>query len=196
MTRDFPQHRPFGFIFQTDAAATPPTTDILTLLGYKGKKKNARKKEKQSRPLVAAHTDVGVITILLYEPDGDCAKLQRKKRGNRSKGGGGGGGEGEGEEEEWIDVSLPPLQEDPMFVVNIGDCLSEMTNGELRSTLHRVVLTGGARERQCLAMFVGLNSQVVMRVHSSEADGETRDMTYEEWRRRRVKRAQAILKKR
>lgn len=161
------------------------TTDILTLLGYKGKKKNARKKNKEPRPLVAAHTDVGVITILLYEPTGDCAKLQRKS------------GKGQGEEGNWIDVDLPPLSEDPVFVVNIGDCLSDMTDGTLPSTVHRVILTGRSRERQCLAMFVGLNPEVVLQVvDAGEASGggeNTVTMTYEAWRRQRVKRAQASL---
>jgi isopenicillin N synthase-like dioxygenase len=149
------------------------TTDILTLLGYKGKKKNARKKKKESRPLVAAHTDVGVITILLYEPNGNCAKLQRDKDG------------------EWVDVLLPPLSDDPIFVINIGDCLSEMTNGTLRSTLHRVMPTGGHQERYCLAMFVGLNPEVIIQV--TDKENGTITLTYEEWRKRRVKRAQAIL---
>jgi isopenicillin N synthase-like dioxygenase len=148
------------------------TTGILTLLGYKGKKKNARKKNKELRPLVAAHTDMGVITILLYEPTGGCAKLQRKD-----------------EEGQWNDVLLPPLSEDPVFVVHTGDCLSDMTGGTLRSTLHRVVLTGGIQESQCLAMCIGLNPDVVL----LQVSGGT-TVTYEEWRRRRLIRAQAILK--
>ena len=163
------------------------TTDILTLLGYQRKKKSARKG--QARPLVAAHTDVGVVTVLLYEPEGDCAKLQR----NDGKDG-------------WIDVKLPRLSENPMFVVNIGDCLSDMTNGTLRSTLHRVVPVSHSesshqRRRQCLAMFVGLNSDVMLHFDRKEecSDGEDtcttkQSITYEEWRFQRIKRAQSVLK--
>ena len=135
------------------------TTNVLTLLGYKGKKRNARKKKKESRPLVAAHTDIGIITIRLYEPTGDCAKLQRRRnvvvkgstRGSSSE-----------KSKEWVDVILPPLNDDPMFLVNIGTGLSEMTQGTLQSRENRVVLTGGTRERQCLAMFVSLNPQSSM----------------------------------
>lgn len=139
------------------------SSDILTLLGYQRKRRQPRK-NKPIRPFVAKHTDVGVITMLLYEPSGDCAKLQRESAKN-----------------EWIDVSLPPLGDDPVFCLNIGDALSDMTDGELKSTLHRVVPTpNGRRSRQSLAMFVGLDPDAEMRV-----SGET--MTYEAWRRRRVR---------
>jgi len=38
-------------------------------------------------------------------------------------------------EGEWIDV--PTVEES--YVVNVGDMLSRLTNGLLRSTLHRVI---------------------------------------------------------
>lgn len=86
-------------------------TSILTLLGYR---KGARHQGKLKRPLVAAHSDVGVITVLLYEAGG-CAVLQRSD-----------GNDG------WIDVTLPRyVPKDPVFVINIGDCLSDIAgNGE------------------------------------------------------------------
>ena len=86
-------------------------TSILTLLGYRTgsrHKKLNQKKKRTVHPLVAAHTDVGVITVLLYD-GGDCAVLQRQKittdAGNN----------------EFEDVSLPPqIDDDPIFVVNIA----------------------------------------------------------------------------
>lgn len=86
-------------------------TSILTLLGYR---KGARHQGKHKRPLVAAHSDVGAITVLLFDA-GDCATLQRSD-----------GHEG------WIDVNLPRyVPDDPIFVINVGDCLSDIAgNGE------------------------------------------------------------------
>ena len=86
-------------------------TSILTLLGYR---KGSRHQGKHKRPLVAAHSDVGSITVLLFDAGG-CATLQR------SDGHGG-----------WIDVNLPQyVPNDPIFVINVGDCLSDIAgNGE------------------------------------------------------------------
>ena len=84
--------------------------------------------------------------------------------------------------------------------------LSDMTNGTLRSTLHRVVPVSHSesshqRRRQCLAMFVGLNSDVMLHFDRKEecSDGEDtcttkQSITYEEWRFQRIKRAQSVLK--
>jgi len=94
-------------------------SSILTLLGYtKGKRHN--KQGKTYRPLVAPHTDVGVVTVLLFD-QGDCARLQRcsPKTIISSR-----------QEANWVDVVLPSknlsIPDDPIFVINIGDCLSEM----------------------------------------------------------------------
>lgn len=148
-------------------------TSILTLLGYR---KGARHQGKHSNPLIAAHTDVGVITVLLFDA-GNCASLQRCQ----SNGG----------ESTWIDVKLPTIvPEDPIFVVNIGDCLSDMCGNALPSTLHRVVpCKGGSINRNCLALFMGLNHDDILNL----PDGES--MTYEEWRRLRIARAQDALSK-
>jgi len=142
-------------------------TSILTLLGYRT---GTRHKGKNKGPLVAPHTDVGVVTILLFD-QGDCAALQR------SDGSGG-----------WVDVSLPKtIPADPIFVVNVADCLSTLARGKLPSTLHRVVTQSGTTPRNCCALFVGLDPTQVL-----EVNGES--MTYEEWRKLRIARAQAVLK--
>ncbi len=153
-------------------------TSILTLLGYK---KGARHQGKHARPLVAAHTDVGVITVLLFD-GGDSAMLQRANNTN-------------GREQDqgstntstsWVDVKLPiRVPVDPCFVVNIGDCLSDISGGRLPSTLHRVMPRSGQAKspRNCLALFVGFKPDERITI-----DGET--MTYEEWRRRRIAKAQ------
>lgn len=142
-------------------------TSILTLLGYRT---GTRHKGKNKGPLVAPHTDVGVVTILLFD-QGDCAALQR------SDGSGG-----------WIDVELPrSVPDDPVFVVNVADCLSDLSGGKLPSTLHRVATQPGTVPRNCCALFVGLDPTQIL-----EVGGES--MTYEEWRKRRIFRAQQVLK--
>ena len=142
-------------------------TSILTLLGYRT---GTRHKGKNKGPLVAPHTDVGVVTILLYD-GGDCATLQRSD-----------GCDG------WVDVELPKsVPDDPVFVVNVADCLSDLSGGKLPSTLHRVATQAGTVPRNCCALFVGLDPTQML-----EVGGKT--MTYEEWRKQRIARAQQVLK--
>lgn len=153
-----------GPLLQNDALTH---TSILTLLGYRT---GTRHKGKNKGPLVASHTDVGVVTILLFDR-GTCATLQR------SDGAGG-----------WIEVDLPrSVPDDPIFVVNVADCLSDLTGGKLPSTLHRVATQSGTTPRNCCALFVGLDPGQLLQVQ-----GES--MTYEEWRKRRIARAQQVLK--
>lgn len=145
-------------------------SSILTLLGYRT---GTRHRRKEKPPLVAAHTDVGVITFLLFD-NGDCAALQRA---DRTK------------EDSWVDVQLPQqVSDDPVFVVNLGDCLSELCNGLLPSTLHRVVPRADSVPRNCLALFVGLDPSETLRL----PDGNK--MSYEVWRKLRIARAQSVLK--
>ncbi len=151
-------------------------TSILTLLGYR---KGARHQGKHTNPLIAAHTDVGVVTVLLFD-GGDCATLQRHQMQSDSN----------NSSYRWVDIKLPEkLPEDPIFVVNIGDCLSDMCDGALPSTLHRVMPNkGGTIPRNCLALFMGLHHNEQLHLPNGE------ETTYEEWRRRRIARAQEALK--
>ena len=150
-----------------NATNRPSHSSILSLLSYRV---GSRHKGKNKGPLVAAHTDVGIITMLLFDR-GDCAVLQR------SDGAGG-----------WVDVYLPnSVPEDPIFVVNIADCFSELCGGRLPSTLHRVDARQAAgAPRNCCALFVGLDPNVEL-----EVNGTT--LTYEEWRKRRIARAREVL---
>jgi len=148
-------------------------SSILTCLGYKHGARHNR-----ARPLVAPHTDVGVITLLHFDGDGgSCAVLQRAHGGT------------------WVNVSLPKdLTADPVFVVNAADIFSDLTGGIVRSTLHRVMpvrppAVKKGKERYCLAFFVGLNPDAELEL---PATGEK--LTYEMWRRGRIKRAQDTLK--
>mmetsp|Transcript_7352 Transcript_7352/g.13939 ORF Transcript_7352/g.13939 Transcript_7352/m.13939 type:complete len:620 (-) Transcript_7352:51-1910(-) len=139
-------------------------TSILTLLGYR---KGARHQGCKI-PLVAAHTDVGVITVLLFD-DGDCAALQRS------------------EGDSWVDVRLPrSVPSDPIFVVNIGDCLSDLCDGRLPSTMHRVMPRNGkeGKPRNTLALFVGFRSDQKLCINNKL-------VTYEEWRKIKIAKAQA-----
>jgi len=166
------------------------STSILTLLGYTMGTRHKKKGKKQISPLVAAHTDVGVITMLLFDGPG-CAQLERNDK-EKTDG--------------WTNVSLPfRIPDDPVFVVNIGDCMSELTLGSLPSTLHRVVADYQHKDpRHCLALFVGLDPQAQLTLPvgcrkdtsggDNEAEGDPQVMTYEEWRKNRIARAQKVLK--
>ena len=147
------------------------TSSILTLLGYRD---GSRHKGKNKGPLVAAHTDVGVITVLLYDGGNQtCASLQRR--------------DGDG----WVDVDLPfDVPNDPVFCVNVADCLSDLSGHRLPSTVHRVVANRQSRTpRNCCALFVGLDPACQLRL-----EGETEAISYEEWRRQRIARSQQVLR--
>lgn len=139
-------------------------TSILTLLGYKlGARHQGCKK-----PLVASHTDVGAVTVLIFD-GGDVASLQRLHNDN------------------WIDVKLPlSIPSDPIFVVNIGDCLSDIC-GSLPSTMHRVMPVRGTIPRNCLALFVGFNPNQILEIGG-------RKTNYEELRRLKIRHAQEQLR--
>jgi isopenicillin N synthase-like dioxygenase len=143
------------------------TTSILTLLGYRA---GTRHKGKSKGPLVAAHTDVGVITMLLFDGRKTCATLQRRHDGG------------------WADVDLPAkVPEDPIFVVNVADCLSDLCQGTLPSTVHRVVANRNSRApRNCCALFVGLEPSCQLQLGGEH-------LAYEEWRKRRIAKAKAVL---
>lgn len=160
-------------------------TSILTLLGYrKGTRhKKTRKNSQLGNPLVAAHTDVGVITVLLFDK-GDCAVLQREASSTTNL-----QSSTRKDEKLWVDVNLPSIiPEDPIFVVNIADCLSELCENYLPSTLHRVMPETGSTPRNCLALFVGLEPQKSLTFTS-----KNQVMTYEDWRKKRIAKAQKVL---
>lgn len=174
-------------------------TSILTLLGYQTGSRHKRGHKAFMRPLISAHTDVGVITVLHFD-GGKCASLERaaKKSANDDN--------IASENVEWIDVTLPIFgggdDDDPVFVVNVGDCLSELSGGTLRSTLHRVMPRPSIEykkddddeedaERTCLALFVGLEPCASLKLPPSSG----KVLSYEEWRKQRIARAAAVMKK-
>jgi isopenicillin N synthase-like dioxygenase len=151
----------------SDKRSSDRTTSILTLLGYRV---GSRHKGKNKGPLVAAHTDVGVVTMLLYDGFDTCATLQR------SDGQGG-----------WIDIGLPQaVPSDPVFVVNVADLLSDLSQQLLPSTIHRVIARPESTiPRNCCAIFVGLDPRSQLTIDNIK-------MTYQEWRKQRIAKAQMI----
>lgn len=111
-------------------AMTKPTSQ-LRLLHYLGNGDIAQPRGMN----MGAHTDYECFTILHQSAPG----LQVLNASN-----------------QWIDA--PPL--DGTFVINIGDLLETWSNGQFRSTLHRVVNRG--IERLSLPFFVAANYDAVI----------------------------------
>lgn len=80
---------------------------------------------------LGAHTDYGILTVLLADPGPGLQILSDESR--------------------WIDVA--PLE--GAFIVNIGDALALWTNDFWKSTIHRVVpvMVPGGRARRSIALF-------------------------------------------
>jgi isopenicillin N synthase-like dioxygenase len=78
----------------------------------------------------AEHTDIDLLAIL---PRSTAEGLQVKNK-----------------QGEWIDVRVP----EGAFVINGGDMLENITNGELRSGEHRVIAKSGGYERYSIVLFV------------------------------------------
>jgi isopenicillin N synthase-like dioxygenase len=90
---------------------------------------------------IGQHTDFGSITVLLTD---DTPGLQVAT--------------GEGPDPEWIDVPHVP----GALVVNVGDLLSEWSNGRWRSTRHRVAPVALDRHRTSWAFFHHPNYDAVI----------------------------------
>eukprot|EP01041_Mallomonas_annulata_P014429 gene14429-30711_t len=96
------------------------STSILTLNNYPHIDHHIISKQGQMR--VAEHTDVSMLTIVAQSP---CQTLD-----------GSGGLEIQAVDGHWVRIPYQPNT----LVVNIGDCLSDWTQGILKSTRHRVSL--------------------------------------------------------
>lgn len=149
---------------------------------------------------VAEHTDVSMVTIVAQSGPG----LQILRRSSESG------------ETAWVDIPYVP----GALVVNIGDCLSDWSDGLLSSTRHRVVIpatsssagtdgsgsgsdSGGRACRSSLAYFVTPRYDARLSPWSSAATGsqaeatadeEDAGPTFSEWRKKRVARAIKMLK--
>lgn len=84
----------------------------------------------QDQLWAAEHTDIDLFTIL---PRATADGLQVQNR-----------------QGEWIDIKVP----ENAFIINGGDMLENITNGEFRSGLHRVVAKEDGYERYSLVYFV------------------------------------------
>lgn len=94
-----------------------------------------------------AHTDFGVITLLLT--DGlPGLQVQNQNTG------------------QW--VSVPP--DENAFVVNVGDMLQQITGGYFKSNLHRVLNLGDA-DRHSVPYFFGSRQRTVQRKRVELDDG-------------------------
>lgn len=93
--------------------------------------------KKQSRPELGvyacrAHSDYGIATLLLTDDKPGLQIYNNNYNNNKSS-----TVEEEDEVEKWIDVPPRPNS----FAVNIGDLFEIWTNGQYKSTIHRVLTT-------------------------------------------------------
>ncbi|KAK8880095.1 oxidoreductase [Apiospora arundinis] len=175
---------PEGQRFEDFQKAMSPSPDILRLLKYH------QDADASCQPHIA-HTDLGSLTFVFSDKPG----LQVLPRGVSSGDGNDqGGGAGQ-------DISSFPwryVEPRPGHaVVNIGDCLSIMTNGLLKSALHRVGPLEGRPmgERYSLAYLMRPEDQTLLRRLASPlipprlegSSAQEEEMTSGEWIRRKFK---------
>ena len=94
-----------------------------------------------------AHTDYGLVTLLLQDDVGGLQVLNQSKKNSNGADGG-----------EWIHV--PPIE--GALVVNIGDMMHRWTQGVFKSTIHRVVNTANVDRYSCPFFFnPNIDAQIV-----------------------------------
>lgn len=84
----------------------------------------------------AAHTDIDLFTIL---PRSTAQGLQVKNAAGA-----------------WVDVIVP----DDAFIINAGDMLQNLSNGEFKSSMHRVINKDPSQERYSMVLFIHPRSEV------------------------------------
>lgn len=99
--------------------------------------RSSKADELEERFGAAAHTDFGVLTLLLQDNNGGLQVLNK--------------------EQEWIEA--PPIEN--TFVCNIGDLLHRWTNDYLCSNLHRVINRSG-NERFSMPIFFDPDPDVII----------------------------------
>jgi isopenicillin N synthase-like dioxygenase len=124
---------------------TSRAANVMRVINYERHADHPEFVESQMR--MGAHTDYGVLTILLADPVPGLQIL--------------------GADGGWIDV----VPEPGALIVNLGDVMAEWTNDHWRSTLHRVVppamdVPGPARRRS-VAFFHEADYDAVIEVMSS-----------------------------
>ncbi|GAW20504.1 hypothetical protein ANO14919_100100 [Xylariales sp. No.14919] len=119
-----------------------PSTSILRLLKYHARAQGA------SHPPLVPHTDLGSLTFLFSSTPG--LQVLSTVAGAAPSG-----------KEEWAYIAPKP----GYTIVNLGDCASMMTNGALKSAVHRVGPLPGAGmpERYSLAYLIRPNDDAVLR---------------------------------
>ncbi|KAJ8127340.1 hypothetical protein O1611_g6297 [Lasiodiplodia mahajangana] len=147
-----------------------PSTNVLRILKYE-----ASTQETYHTP-IAPHTDLGSLTFLFSSTPG----LQVLPAL---------GGVTPQRQEDWMYIAPKPGH----AVVNLGDCLSMMTNGALKSAVHRVGPLPGASmpERHSFGYFIRPNDDAILRpLRSPLIPSEGRNVqpvTCAEWIMRKYK---------
>ncbi|KAF2396998.1 Clavaminate synthase-like protein [Trichodelitschia bisporula] len=106
-------------------AATSESFWVLRMIGYPPLPPSSA-----SSSSCGAHTDYGLLTLLLASPVPDSLLVQSR-------------------DGTWLPVT--PVE--GAFVVNIGDMLERLTNGEWKSTVHRVEHRGASYRVSCPFFF-------------------------------------------
>eukprot|EP01083_Nonionella_stella_P089755 250553_1 len=139
--------------------------------------------DEQKRMAISEHTDIDIFTIIVQNNNEGGVQIKLN--------------------DEWL--SVPYDVKNNYLVVNIGDGFQYLTNHKWKSTKHRVNIPQNNTPRQVIAFFAAFNYDAIMKpliqrgknkhCEENSYDDETENITYYQWRKKRIRKVVQQLKK-
>eukprot|EP00040_Diaphanoeca_grandis_P003778 m.25869 g.25869 ORF g.25869 m.25869 type:complete len:417 (+) comp15195_c0_seq1:87-1337(+) len=152
-------------------------TSILSINWYNMQKEVLEKRVANGLGSIHPHTDISLFTLILVETDEDTGQSIEGLEIHDIR------------TDTFKAITVPKAH----VIMIVGDLLSDITNNAVRATMHRVVSPKhSTRSRLSMVYFVSPSpSSTVMNIGD---DVNQRPLSYDTWRKKRIKRAMKALK--